>query len=116
MTIRDMISEMRTEMLESPPADALTTSDSIVKLTALMGNIHDEIGRWERLYHHIYHELIDLNQKMAADKIDILAKDTDEYANLQSAKRLSELCDSMIQGLKYRARALQGEYKESGNL
>jgi hypothetical protein len=113
MTVREMLGAIRQELLDHSPADALTTSEYIVRLAALLGNIHDEMDRAEGLYIGHYHSIIEAQPKMASDKQKILAMDSEHYRDFQRAKRLSELVLEMIGGLKYRSRALTGEWRES---
>ena len=112
---QEQLSSLREEFSSSPPADALASSEKIVLLTAILGNIHDAIGYWESLYIENYNEVIQRHEGMAAEKLKILAMNCEQYRELQRAKRASELCLEMIQGLKYRTRALAGEWRESGN-
>lgn len=115
MVMRELINEIRQELMDHPPADALHTSDRIVQLAALLGNVNDEIGKWESEYIHGYNLMLSQNPKMAVEKVKIMAMDTPAYRGLQEAKRYSELVLELVGALKYRARALTGEYRESIN-
>lgn len=114
MTIREMINEIRDELKAHPPEDAMSCSDYIVKLSAIQGNIHDEIGRTESLHHQNMASMLDEDPKMGVEKIKIKAQALPAYAELQTAKRVSELATEMLNGLKYRQRALEAEWRQAG--
>lgn len=108
-----MLSEIRDELLKTPPVDAISVSNYIVQLAAILGNIHDEIARHEGAYIHTLASLIRDDSSLSGSKAKIMAMDTEAYHSFQAAKRASELCSELIAGLKYRSRALQREWGDS---
>lgn len=115
MTIRDTINGIREELRQHPPADTSRCSELIVMLTALQGNVHDEIGRWEAVHLKNMSDMLDADPKLGVEKLKIKAQAMEPYTNLQTAKRVAELTNEMIQGLKYRFRSLEQEWREAHN-
>jgi hypothetical protein len=113
MSIRSTIEEIRNELRDTPPADAMACSEYLVKLSAIYGNVNDEIGRTEALHHQNMAQMLDTDPTVGVEKLKIKAQALPAYIDLQTAKRLSELTKELINSLKYRSRALENEWRQS---
>ena len=115
MTIREMVTDIRNELRDNPPADAMSCSEYLVRLSAIYGSVNDEMGRTEALHHQNMAYMLDTDPTVGVEKLKIKAQALPAYTELQTAKRLSELVKTLIAGLKYRATALGDEFRQSGH-
>lgn len=114
MTITKQIDEYRKRIAQSGNLTLDEASQMLVELSALLGNIDEEIRESERLYLNKLATLLN-DQKMTVARADILVKLTDEYQRFNKAKGYQKFTLEMIRGLKYRCRALEGELEVSNN-
>ena len=84
------------------------------ELSALLGNINDEIRRADNKYAKILLEWLDIEKK--ANRAKIKSEITPEYEARQSARNTKELTLELIRSLKYYIKAKSDEYKVSGNM
>lgn len=116
VTVLKLINDIRTEMIDDHSVDAYQASDRLLRLTALLGNINEEIQGAETEYIAVLNSLIDDDPKLAVEKVKIKAQSSEAYQHLQSSKRTYDMCVELIQALKYRIRVFQNEERESRNL
>lgn len=112
MTIREIIAKHQTEVSKgnmSPDRAA----EILVELSALIGNILDEIQRREVAYNKLL--LLSLEEEKSANKARIKAEVSEEYGNLRTAKNTYEVTKEMIRALKYLLRAKEEEWRQSNN-
>jgi len=102
--VRDIQREIRdTDLLPDRAADLLT------KLTALLGNINDEIREADQLYAMVL--LAFLESDEAAARAKIRAEVSPEYQRKREARDLKELALELIRSLKYFLRAKEEEMR-----
>jgi hypothetical protein len=107
-TVRDMIHAIQVEVRESDlqpdrAADLLNT------LTALLGNVNDEIREADLEYAQRLLQFLDSEDK--ANRARIRAETTPEYQRKRQARDVKELALEMIRGLKYYLRAKEEELR-----
>lgn len=110
MSVRDRIKEIQKNLA----LGALTPDmarESLVRLTALMGNVHDE----QRAADHEYKLVLlgCLQGDEAANRARIRAEVTPQYQRSREAKDLAELVTEMIRSCKAYLRSLDEEMRLS---
>jgi len=112
MTIRELIKNKQDEILEGDllPGRA---SEILIELSALLGNINDEIRTRDVLYSKVLLGFLESEEK--ANRAKIKAETTEEYENKCRARDAKELALELIRGLKYYLRAKDEEYKHGKN-
>jgi hypothetical protein len=115
MTIRDIINSYRQKLGNTGGLTRLEASQILVELSALIGNINDEIRTRDMAYYKRFDELIS-NEKISVAKAEIKMRAGVEYNALMEAKNLLELSMEMIRSLKYFCRSVDDEYQVSSNL
>ena len=108
MTVRELVRDIQreirdTDLLPDRAADLLT------KLTALLGNINDEIREADQLYAMVL--LAFLESDEAAARAKIRAEVSPEYQRKREARDLKELALELIRSLKYFLRAKEEEMR-----
>ena len=111
-TIRDIINEYRDEIYTSGELWMPKATQYMVELSALMGNISEEIATKERAYMVKLNSIIE-DKDMSVARAEILAKTSDEYYEYKIAKDYNIVVLEMIRALKYRCRALANEEEAS---
>jgi hypothetical protein len=96
-TVRDMVRAIRTEVRDSDllPARA---ADLLTRLTALYGNVLDEIREADMDYNGVL--LAALNGDEAANRAKIRAQVTPQYARMREAKDTEKVTLELIRSLK----------------
>jgi hypothetical protein len=102
--IRSMQAEIRDTDLQPERA-----ADLLAKLSALLGNLNDEIREADSAYAVV---LLDcLSRDEAANRAKIRAEISPEYRRKREARDLKELTIEMTRSLKYYLKAKQDEYQ-----
>ena len=119
INIRDIVGNYRNKIYESKNLQLNDASQYLVELSALMGNVMEELNFRQGEYHRKFVELLQGTEnglKNSVAKTTILAKATIEFEKLEEVKGLRETVLEMVRALKYRCRALSDEIEVSRNL
>ena len=111
-TIRDIISAYQNELAKGD-LQPQRAAEILTELSALIGNILDEIQKREVAYNKVL--LLSLEVEKSANKAKIQAEVSQEYQDFRTAKNTYEVAKEMIRALKYLLRAKEEEYRQSGN-
>jgi len=114
MTITKIIDEYREKIINSPDLQLMEASEYLTKLSALLGNINEEIRLRDRLYANKLLEI--MNEGNSVAKAKVIAQTTDEYQNLELAKGYEHVTIEIVRSLKYRCNVLLHEQESSRNL
>lgn len=97
MSVRELIEEMRREVRDKdlPPQRA---AEITTKLTALLGNVLDEIRDAEMAFNRVLLTHLDAEKK--ANRARIVAQTTPEYARAKQAKDTQVVVLEMIRSLR----------------
>lgn len=109
MTVRERIKAAQIEVRDSgdlPPARA---SQLLMELTALLGNVSEEIRQADAAYAAVLLHELETSEK--ANRARIKAETSPEYQRKQEARNLRELTQEMIGSLKYFLRAQEAEMR-----
>ena len=112
-TIRQLVSEYQNIIGSKNDLPPQKAAKILVEISALLGNINDQILLTDIAYNHKLKECYDNEEK--ANRAKILAETSDEYVNAREAKNTEKLTLEMIRSLKYYLRSKESEYKESNN-
>jgi hypothetical protein len=107
-TIRDMVKAFQIEIRDT----AVTpdrTAELLAKLTALLGNVNEEIREADHAYAVVLLRCLDANE--AANRARIRAETTPEYARRREARDIKELTIEMIRSLKVVLKTHQEEMR-----
>jgi len=115
MSIRKMIDNYRKEIMDSESLTIDRASQMLVELSALIGNINDEVLDLSQVYSQKQLDIVD-KEGMSIAKSNVYMQTTQEWKDLERAKGYKEVTLELIRGLKYRCRALGEEYQVSSNL
>ena len=111
-TLREMIAKRQNEVMSKEidlcPARA---SDILVELSALYGNVLDEVRARQMVFNKLLVTFYDNEEK--ANRARLKAEATPEYEALLEAKDTDKLTLEMIRALKYLLRAKESEYREA---
>ena len=112
-TIRDIIGEIQEEVARGDllPGRA---AELLNHLSALIGNINDEIRRRDVEYSKVLLKWLDIEHK--ANRAKIQAEITPEFEARQVARNTKELALELIRSLKYFLKAKEDEWRNSGNM
>jgi len=113
-TIRDRIKEYSSVILNTEELSLDEASQTLIEISALTGNINDEIWRCNRIYLNKLDEILSL-PKMTVNRAEIKAQCSNEFNDLQLAKNVEKTATEIVRSLKYRCKVLMEEYKTSGN-
>lgn len=108
MTIRERIANYQSEILAGNllPERA---SEIMTELSALIGNILEEITTREIIYNKKLLEYLE-NEKTAV-KAKIKAETSFEYENMRTAQNTEKVATELIRSLKYLLKAKSDEYQ-----
>ena len=113
--VRAMLKEYRQRFLHSDGVTKLAASQALVEISALLGNVNDEIRKADQAYYLKFDELLS-GEKMPVSRAEVRMRSSDEYMRLQEAKNEFEMAMELIRSLKYLIRALDDEMEGSANL
>ena len=112
-TIREMIYDIQNEVAKGDLVSEVA-ADLLTKLSALMGNINDEIRKRDVEYSRVLLQWLETEEK--ANRAKIKAECSSEYLAKREARDLKELALEIIRSLKYYLRAKEDEWETSKNL
>ena len=106
MTVREMVREIASELRDG----ALTPDmarESLVKLTALLGNIGEEVRQADQAYKRVLLGYFEIEQK--ANRAKLKAETSDEYGRWREASDTEKLVQQMIISCRAYLRSLDEE-------
>jgi len=113
MTIRSLIQEYQKEIRDTDLTPQ-RAAEIISKLSALLGNVNDEIKNTQIEYNQVLLKYLDSEEK--ASRAKIRAEVSPEYQSYLESKNIRELVIEMIRGLKYLVRSYMEEYSNGRNI
>ena len=113
MTVRELVRFYQMEIQRTNDLQADRAAELLMQLTALLGNIADEIRAADSEYAVTLLHLLDTEKK--ANRARIRAEISPEYLRKQQARDTKELVTELARSLKYFLRAKQEEYRMAGN-
>jgi hypothetical protein len=111
MTIRSLIRELQAEVRDTD-LQPDRASDILAKLSALYGNVLDEVRIADMAYSEVLLEA--LNGDEAANRAKIRAQVTPQYARFREAKDTEKLTLELIRSLKHFLRSKAEEMRMGG--
>lgn len=110
LTVRDIVKDIQKEIQKG---DLLPerAAEILTELSALLGNINDEIRNRDMEYSKVLLKCLESEEK--ANRAKIKAEISPEYQSKREAKDTKELALEIIGSLKYFLRAKQEEYRNS---
>lgn len=111
-TVRDLIRGIQKEIRESPDLLPDRAAELLMQLSALIGNVGDEIRICDALFAQVL--LGCLNSEKKANRARIMAEITPEYQRRQEARDLKELLLELIRSLKLVMRVKSDELRYAG--
>ena len=110
VTVREMIHDMQREVRDTD-LQPDRASELLTRLSALLGNVNDEIREADMEYSGRL--LMFLESEEKANRAKIRAETTPEYLRKRQARDIKELALEMIRSLKYYLRAKEEEMRLS---
>lgn len=89
-------------------------SEMLTEISALLGNINDEITKRDMEYNQVLLEC--LEKEKSANKAKIVAGTTESYKSMRDARNTEKVATEIIRSLKYYLKAKEEEYIQSNNL
>lgn len=114
MTVREMIDGYRARLLTSKDMHGNEASQILVELSALVGNVNEEIVRTTMAYNRQLNGLLS-TPNMTAASAKIRAEASEEYEGMLRAKGYLVLVTEMIRSLKFRLKSLETEERLTMN-
>lgn len=111
MTVRERIKSIQVEVRDTD-LQPHRAADLLAELAALIGNVNDEIRVADIAYAHVL--LACLEGSEAANRANIRAECSPEYARKREARDTKELVIEMLRSLKYFLKAKSDELMHSG--
>ena len=108
MSIREIVQSIQKELAKGQP-DPHEAADRLLKLTAILGNINDEIRSADAHYAIVLLRYLDSDE--AANRAKIRAETSPEYQRKREARDTKELAQEMIGSLKYYLRSVGEEMR-----
>lgn len=109
MTVRDMVRQIQVEIRDTPDLQPDRAAELLNRLTALVGNVNDEIREADAEYARVL--LAHLESETVANRAKIRAETTAEYQRKREARDIKELCIELARSLKYFLRAKADEMR-----
>jgi len=110
VTVRDLIHQMQREIRDTD-LQPDRAAELLTKLTALLGNVSDEIREADMDYAKVL--LLHLESEEAANRAKIRAQTTAEYSRSREARDLKELVVELARSLKYFLKVKEEEMRLS---
>jgi len=110
MTVRQMVEEIQKEIRTTPDLLPDRAAELLNKLSALTGNIADEIRQADVSYNRVLLEFLSHEEK--ANRAKIHSEVTPEYERKRIARDTYKLADELIKSLKYYLRVKEEEYRK----
>jgi uncharacterized protein (DUF1501 family) len=108
-SVRDMVRQLQVEIRDTPDLQPDRASELMNRLTALMGNVNDEIREADVVYAHVLLQC--LESEDAASRAKIRAETTPAYQRKREARDTKELTIELVRSLKYYLRAKTDEMR-----
>ena len=108
-SVRGLIHDIQKELRDSGELLPDRASELLTRLTALLGNVNDEIREADAIYASVL--LTCLQSDEAASRAKIRAETTPEYLRKREARDVKELTLEMIRSLKYYLRSKEEEMR-----
>ena len=112
-TIRERVTNIQNEILAGNLTPA-RVSEMMVELSAIFGNINDEIRDRDVLYNKIL--LTYYESEETANRAKIKAETSPEYIAKRVARDTKELTVELIRSLKYFLRSAEEEFRAGGSM
>jgi chorismate mutase len=109
VTVRELIRQMQTEIRDATDLQPDRASELLNRLTALMGNVNDEVRTADAEYARVLLSLLESEE--AANRAKIRAEITPEYQRKREARDTKELCVELVRSLKYFLRSKTEEMR-----
>src|SRR3954467_14060504 len=113
-SIRGMVRLIQVEIRDQPDLQPDRAAELLNKLTALLGNLNEEIRIADAEFATVL--LQHLDSEEAANRAKIRAETTPAYARKREARDTKELAIELIRSLKYFLKAKQDEYQMSRHM
>lgn len=110
MTARDLIESIRREVRDTDVQPA-RAAELVTKLTALLGNVNDEIREADAEYAGVLLECLTADE--AANRAKIRAETTPAYERKRHARDIKEVAIEMIRSLKCLVKSYSEEMRLS---
>ena len=107
-TIRDMVRRIQGELRDGALTPGLAR-ESLVTLTALLGNVNDELRTADHAYKAVLLKCLDAHSK--ANRARIEAEVSPEYSRAREAKDTGTLVQEMIRSCRAYLRSLDEEMR-----
>jgi hypothetical protein len=111
LTVRELVKACQREIQQTADLQPDRAAELLMQLTALMGNIADEIREADGEYAVTLLHFLDNEKK--ANRARIRAEISPEYRRKQEARDMKELVIELTRSLKYFLKAKQDEYAMS---
>jgi hypothetical protein len=111
-SVRDLVAEVQREVGLSEDLVPARAAVLLLHLTALLGNIRDEIRTRELLYAGVLRSALRTEQK--ANRAKMVAATSEEHFRLREAQDLFDLAESLVASLKYYLRNSEAEFRALG--
>ena len=111
LSIREQVKKIQDEVRDTSDLFPARASELLMTLSALLGNINDEIKKREIEYNKVLLGFLDSNEK--ANRAKIRADISPEYKNKMEARNTKELAIELMRSLKYYLRAKGDEYQHT---
>ena len=111
MSIRERIAKIQKSLRDGALTPDLTR-ESLVVLTALLGNVGDELREADVAYKHVLRAAFETEGK--ANRARLVADTSPEYERMRTAKDTERLVQQMIVSCRAYLRSLDEEMRLSG--
>ena len=112
VTVRGQIRLMQVEIRDTADLQPDRAAELLNKLSALMGNVCDEIREADAAFAVVLLKYLDSDE--AANRAKIRAETTPEYMRKREARDTQALAKELIGSLKYYLRAKADEWRYAG--
>ncbi len=109
MTVRDLVRSMQQEIRDTPDLLPGRAAELLLKLTALLGNVLDEIREADHAYAVVLLQYLDADE--AANRAKIRAETSLPFVRKQEARDTKELVIEMVRSLKYFLKSKEEEMR-----
>jgi hypothetical protein len=114
LTIRGMVRLIQVEIRDQPDLQPDRAAELLNKLTALLGNLNEEIRVADSEFATVL--LQHLDSEEAANRAKIRAETTPAYQRKREARDTKELAIELIRSLKYYLKSKREELHYSGGM
>lgn len=111
MTVREMVRQIQTEVRDTPDLLPSRAADLLTKLTAILGNVNDEIREADHAYAVVLLQFLEADE--AANRAKIRAETSMPFIRKREARDTKELVIELVRSLKYFLKAKEEEMRLS---